>query len=85
VNVLQQNALPGQKRKGKVMKIKDAVTIVLALALSLGALTCMTYTEQFQHAAVAESGGFDALAHDLFNGSQWAGADHQRAAGGSAR
>jgi hypothetical protein len=67
------------------MKIKDAITTVLALALSLGALTCMTYSEQFQRAALAESGSFDALAHDLFDGSKLASADRRQATEGSAQ
>jgi hypothetical protein len=67
------------------MRIKDAIITVIALALSLAALTGMAYSEQYQRAAVAESTGFDALARDLFNGSKMAGADGGRAAEGSAQ
>jgi hypothetical protein len=67
------------------MRFKDAIVSVLALVLSLTALTGMAYSEQFQHAAVTESAGFDALAHDLFNGSLMACADDQKTAEGSAQ
>jgi hypothetical protein len=65
------------------MRIKDAIITVFGLVLSLSVLTGMTYSEQFQQAAVAERGTFDALAHDLFNGSKVASAD--LAGQGSAR
>ncbi|MDL2356824.1 MAG: hypothetical protein QFF03_16355 [Pseudomonadota bacterium] len=42
-------------------------------------LTGMAYTPQFQQAAVAENAGFDALAHDLFDGSKIACADTDKA------
>ncbi|WP_426174153.1 hypothetical protein [Massilia sp. TWR1-2-2] len=57
------------------MRIKDAIITVIGLLLSLSVLTGMTYSEQFQQAAVAERGTFDALAHDLFTGSEVASAD----------
>ncbi|MET0857154.1 MAG: hypothetical protein ABWY27_10430 [Telluria sp.] len=62
------------------MNIKDAIIRVFALALSLGVLMAMTCSEQFQQAARAESGSFDALAHDLFNGSDVASARGKQAA-----
>jgi hypothetical protein len=62
-------------RKEKVMRFKDAIITVFALALSLGVLAGMAYSEQFQRAAMAENGTFDALAHDLFDGSRVASAD----------
>ncbi|MET0855374.1 MAG: hypothetical protein ABWY27_01375 [Telluria sp.] len=65
------------------MRIKDAIITVFGLVLSLSVLTGMTYSEQFQQAAVAERGTFDALAHDLFTGSKVASAD--LAAEGSAQ
>lgn len=49
------------------MRMKDAFVTGLALVLSLSTLTGMAYTEQFQQAARIEVGGFDALAHDLFD------------------
>jgi hypothetical protein len=63
------------------MRIKDAIITVVALALSLAALTGMAYSEQYQQAATAESAGFDALAHDLFNGAKMACADGGQAEG----
>jgi hypothetical protein len=65
------------------MRNKDAIFTAIALVLSMVTLTGMAYTEQFQQAARAESVGFDALAHDLFDGSKMACADH--AAEGSAQ
>jgi hypothetical protein len=65
------------------MRIKDAIITVFTLVLSLGALTGMAYSEQFQQAAKVERGTFDALAHDLFNGSKVASAG--AAAEGSAQ
>jgi branched-subunit amino acid ABC-type transport system permease component len=63
------------------MRIREAILTAFALALSLGALAGMTYSELYQHAASAESAGFDALAHDVFNGSKMACADGQAAEG----
>ncbi|HEU4375098.1 MAG TPA: hypothetical protein VFS02_16505 [Telluria sp.] len=57
------------------MRNKDAIFTSIALIFSMGTLTGMAYTEQFQQAARAESIGFDALAHDLFDGSKMACAD----------
>ncbi|MDB5934155.1 MAG: hypothetical protein JWQ01_1499 [Massilia sp.] len=56
------------------MRIKDVIFTIAALALSLSVLTSMAYSEQFQQAAKVESGTFDALAHDLFNGAKVASA-----------
>lgn len=57
------------------MRNKDAIFTAIALILSMATLTGMAYTETFQQAARAESFGFDALAHDLFDGSKVACAD----------
>jgi hypothetical protein len=57
------------------MRNKDAIFTAIALVLSLSTLTGMAYTEPFQQAARAESGGFDALAHNLFDGAKMACAD----------
>ena len=57
------------------MRYKDAIITVLALVASLVILTGMAYTDQFQQAGQVEGAGFDALAHDLFNGSKMACAD----------
>jgi hypothetical protein len=65
------------------MRYKDAIITVFALVASLMILTSMTYTDQFQQAALGESAGFDALAHDLFDGSEMACAE--RPAEGSAQ
>ena len=57
------------------MRYKDAIITAIALILSLSTLTGMAYSEQFQQAAVVENAGFDALAHDLFDGAKMACAD----------
>ena len=67
------------------LKDKDAIISAVALVFSLTVLTGMAYSEPFQHAAVAESTGFDALAHDLFNCSQIACVDDLPATEGSAQ
>ena len=59
------------------MRNKDAIFTAIALVLSLMTLTGMAYTEPFQQAARAESVGFDALAHNLFDGSKMACAEQQ--------
>jgi hypothetical protein len=63
------------------MRYKDAIMTAIALVLSLMTLTAMAYTEQYQQAAGVESAGFDALAHNLFDGAKMACAD----GGGSAQ
>lgn len=57
------------------MRYKDAIFTAIALIVGLTTLTGMTYTEQYQHAAVTESTNFDALAHGLFDGSAMACAE----------
>ena len=57
------------------MRIKDALISAVALVLSLSALTGLSYTEQFQQASSIEVGGFDALAHDLFDRTELAGGE----------
>jgi hypothetical protein len=61
--------------KETVMRYKDAIITAVALVLSLLTLTGMAYTEQYQQAAVVENAGFDALAHNLFDGANLACAD----------
>ena len=63
------------------MRFKDAIISAIALVFSLTVLTGMAYSEQFQRAALAESAGFDALAHDLFDGSKMACNDAQQPEG----
>ena len=48
------------------MRIANVIMSVGAIALSLTMMTGMVHSKQFQQAAVVESSGFDALAHDLF-------------------
>lgn len=47
------------------------------MALGAVMLTGMAYSDRFPQAAQAESVGFDALAHNLFDGSKIACADDQ--------
>ena len=65
------------------MRYKDATITAIALLVGLTTLTGMAYTDQFQHAAVTESTNFDALAHNLFDGSTMACAE--QLAGASAQ
>ena len=48
------------------MRIANVILSVGAIALSLTMMTGMVHSKQFQQAAVVETSGFDALAHDLF-------------------
>lgn len=48
------------------MQLNFATRVLLALLVSFGLLFGMIESEHFQQAAAAESGGFDALAHDVF-------------------
>lgn len=48
------------------MRIIHLIFTVGAIALSLTTMTGMVHTKQFQQAAVVETSGFDALAHDVF-------------------
>jgi ABC-type uncharacterized transport system permease subunit len=48
------------------MRIAHVVLSIGAIALSLTMMTGMVHSKQFQQAAVVETSGFDALAHDLF-------------------
>lgn len=57
------------------MRYKDAIITAIALAVSLTVLTGMAYSDQFQQAAVTENAGFDALAHNLFDGARTACAE----------
>jgi hypothetical protein len=40
------------------------ITVILAVLMTAGTI----HTEQFSQASAAQSGGFDALAHALFDG-----------------
>ena len=51
------------------MRYQNGFVAVVALVLSLITLTGMVYTDEFPQAAQAESVGFDALAHNLFDGA----------------
>lgn len=48
------------------MKITNVILTIGAIALSLTMMTGMVHSTQFQQAAVVETSGFDALAHDVF-------------------
>ena len=66
--VLDEKSQQRIEQSGRtIMRFKDAFITGLALVLSLSTLTGLAYTEQFQQAARIEVGGFDALAHDLFD------------------
>jgi hypothetical protein len=48
------------------MTMTNAIISIGAIALSATMMTGMVHSKQFQQAAVVETSGFDALAHDLF-------------------
>lgn len=48
------------------MRITHFILTVGAIALGLTTMTGMVHSRQFQQAAVIETSGFDALAHDVF-------------------
>lgn len=48
------------------MRITHFILTIGALAVSLTMMTGMVHSTQFQQAAVVETSGFDALAHDMF-------------------
>lgn len=56
------------------MRTTNLILTVGAIALSLTMMTGMVHSTQFQHAAAVETGGFDALAHDVFGHSVTASA-----------
>lgn len=59
-----------------MMRYQNSFVAVVALVLSLITLTGTAYTDRFPQVARAESVGFDALAHELFDG----GGDKQQVA-----
>ena len=67
------------------MRYKDATMTAIALVLSLVTLTGIAHTDQFQQAAVTENAGFDALAHNLFDGASLVCADGAPAGQGHAQ
>ena len=52
-----------------MMRCEKGWLAVVTLVLALVTLTGSAYTDQFSQAAQAQSAGFDALAHDLFDGA----------------
>lgn len=50
------------------MRYQNGVVMLVTLAFAALATLGTVYSEQFPHAASAESVGFDALAHDLLDG-----------------
>ena len=57
------------------MKYQTAIVSAVMMVLGAITLTGMAYSDQFPQATQAESVGFDALAHNLFDGSKMASAD----------
>jgi hypothetical protein len=62
------------------MRYQNGIMAVITLVLAMITVTGMAYTDEFPQAARAESAGFDALAHDLFDGDTVAAADTSEAA-----
>ena len=58
--------------KGKkgvlIMRYQNGIVGAVTLALAAVTMVGSVYTDQFPQATHAESVGFDALAHDLFDG-----------------
>ena len=52
------------------MRFRDSIISVVTLVLALITVTGMAYSDQFPQATTAESVGFDALAHQVFNTAQ---------------
>lgn len=50
------------------MRYQNVIVMLVTLAFAALATLGTVYSEQFPHAASAESVGFDALAHDLLDG-----------------
>jgi hypothetical protein len=57
------------------MRYQNGIMAVITLVLAMITVTGMAYTDEFPQAARAEAVGFDALAHDLFDGDAVAAAD----------
>jgi hypothetical protein len=57
------------------MKYQNAIFSAVMTVLGAITLAGMAYSDEFPQAAQAESVGFDALAHNLFDGSKVACAD----------
>jgi hypothetical protein len=57
-----------RKERGVEMRYQHIMVVVISLAFAAVATFGAIYSEQFPHAASAESVGFDALAHDLLDG-----------------
>ncbi|MES2151863.1 MAG: hypothetical protein V4508_18945 [Pseudomonadota bacterium] len=60
------------------MRYQNGFISIVTLVLALITVTGIAYTDQFPQAARAESVGFDALAHNLFDGSKVACADDKQ-------
>jgi hypothetical protein len=59
------------------MRYQNVTVFIVTLALAAITLTGTAYTSEFPQAAQAEAAGFDALAHDLFDGALLACADDE--------
>jgi hypothetical protein len=56
------------KERGVEMRYQHVMVVLVSLAFAAVATLGTVYSDQFPHATSAESVGFDALAHDLFDG-----------------
>ena len=59
------------------MRVHNGFLMVLALALAALTAVGSVYTDPYQQASQSQASGFDALAHDLFDGL--VGADEEAA------
>ena len=50
------------------MRVHNGFLMVLALALAALTAVGSVYTDPYQQASQSQASGFDALAHDLFDG-----------------
>ena len=57
------------------MRIQNGLLMVLALALAALSAVGSVYTDPYQRASQSQASGFDALAHDLFDGLVGPGQD----------
>ena len=59
------------------MRYQNGIMAIVTLVLAMITVTGIAYTDEFPQAARAETIGFDALAHDLFDGDSVADAGNQ--------
>ena len=81
VSVLLQKSAAKRPGKDNIMRYQSGLIMAVALALCLTTVFGVVFTDHYPHTVRAESIGFDALAHNLFDGAVGRGAGpHDEAA-----